>query len=80
MGGQGGGPALPKKVREEAHIGVSSRLVARAKGEGQVEIFDPELLMKRAQAIGARKLAGWREEGHEATELLSKLAKEHADA
>ncbi len=66
---------LPKTVREEARINVNSRLVARAKGEGRVELFDPDLLMKKAQEFGSGKLAGWKEEDHEATELLSKLVR-----
>ncbi len=70
---------LPKKVREEAHISVNSRLVARAKGEGRIELFDPDLLMMRAQEVGSRKLAGWNEKDHEATKTLSKLVRTHAD-
>jgi AbrB family looped-hinge helix DNA binding protein len=67
---------LPKKVREKARIKANSRLVAEAKGEGRIELFDPDLLMMRAQEIGSRKLADWREEDHEAAELLSRLMKE----
>lgn len=70
---------LPKKVRVGARINVNSRLVVRVRGVGEVELFDPDLMMRRAQKIGVKKLAGWREEDHEAAELLSKLGEEHAD-
>ncbi len=61
---------LPKKVRAEAHIDVDRKLVARATGIGRVELFDPEILSAKAQEIGRRKLAGWREGEHEATQYL----------
>lgn len=67
---------LPKKVREKAGIKANTRLVAEVKGEGRIELFDPDLLMRRAQEVGSRKLAGWREEDHEAAEILSRLMKE----
>lgn len=68
---------LPKKVREEARIGLNARLVVRAIDEGRIELFDPELLLKKAQEIGARKLAGWREEEHEAARLIVALMEKH---
>lgn len=70
---------LPKKVREKARIGLNRRLFARVAGEGHIELIDPDLLLRKAQEVGAKKLAGWREEDHEATELLTKLLEEHAD-
>ena len=70
---------LPKKVREKARIRANSKLVAEAKGEGQIELFDPDLLMRRAQNVGSRKLSGWREKDHEATELLIMMKKEQKD-
>ncbi len=66
---------LPKRVRAEAQIDVERKLVARAAGIGRVELFDPEILSTKAQEIGARKLAGWTEEEHEATKYLSKSMK-----
>ncbi len=61
---------LPKKVREKAHIGVNVKLVAKASGVGRVELSDPSLLIAQAQEIGAKKLAGWKEEDHQATSYL----------
>jgi AbrB family looped-hinge helix DNA binding protein len=61
---------LPKKVREKAGIGKNTRLVARADGVGRVELTDPRVVAARAQKIGAEKLAGWKEEEHEATAYL----------
>jgi bifunctional DNA-binding transcriptional regulator/antitoxin component of YhaV-PrlF toxin-antitoxin module len=61
---------LPKKIREEARIGVNTKLVARASGVGRVELSDPRILTTKAQAIGGKKLAGWKEESHEATAHL----------
>ena len=66
---------LPKKVREEARIGVNAKLVARASGVGTVELSDPKVLVARAREIGARKLAGWKEEEHEATAYLLRSVK-----
>ena len=59
---------LPKRVRAEAHIDVDRKLVARATGIGRVELFDPDILSAKAQEIGRKKLAGWKEEEHEATD------------
>ena len=61
---------LPKKVRAEAHINVKSKLVARAAGVGRVELFDPDVLASRAQKIGMKKLAGWKEESHEVSRYM----------
>ena len=62
---------LPKKVREAAGIRVGTELVARANGVGRVELSDPEALKARAREIGAKKLVGWDEAGHEATAYLT---------
>jgi bifunctional DNA-binding transcriptional regulator/antitoxin component of YhaV-PrlF toxin-antitoxin module len=67
---------LPKRVRVEAHIDVDRQLIARAIGVGRVELLDPEVLSAKAQDIGRKKLAGWKEENHEATEHLYKSMKE----
>ncbi|MBI2649431.1 MAG: hypothetical protein HYU03_08260 [Thaumarchaeota archaeon] len=61
---------LPKRVRTEAQIDVDRKLVARATGIGRVELFDPEILSTKAQEIGRKKLAGWKEEDHEATDYV----------
>ena len=61
---------LPKRVRQEAHIGVRTELIARANGIGRVELIDPRVLAAQAQDIGAKKLVGWKEEDHEATSYL----------
>ena len=61
---------LPKRVRQEAHIGVRTKLVARASGVGRVELSDPKVLTAQAQDVGAKKLAGWKEEDHKATSYL----------
>ncbi len=61
---------LPKRVRAEAHINVDRKLVVRATGIGRVELFDPDILSAKAQEIGEKKLAGWKEEEHEATNYL----------
>lgn len=66
---------LPKRIRAKAQIGVEKKLVARATGIGRVELFDPEILSAKAREIGAKKLAGWVEEGHEATKYLSNSMK-----
>lgn len=67
---------LPKKIRAEAHIGVQTKLLARAAGIGRVELFDPGILMSKAQEIGSKKLAGWKEEEHEVTRYLLESMKE----
>lgn len=61
---------LPKRVREEAHIRVNTKLVAKASGVGRVELSDPRVLAMKAQEIGRKKLSGWREEDHEAAAYL----------
>lgn len=61
---------IPKKVREKARIGVNVKLVAKASGVGRVEITDPKILIAQAQEIGAKRLAGWKEEDHQATTYL----------
>jgi len=68
---------LPKKVRAEARIEVQSKLVVRAVGIGRVELLAPEILLSKAQKIGAKKLAGWKEENHEVTRyILESMEKE----
>ena len=67
---------LPKKIRTEAHISLQSKLVARAAGVGRVELFDPEVLASKAQKIGMKKLAGWKEESHEVSRYMSESMKE----
>ncbi len=57
---------LPKSVRLQAGIDVNRELVVRATGIGRVELLDPNVLMARAQQIGSKKLAGWKEIEHEA--------------
>ncbi len=57
---------LPKRVRLRAGIDVNRELVVRATGIGRVELMDPNVLMARAQEIGSKKLAGWKETEHEA--------------
>jgi len=66
---------LPKKVRTEAGIGLEKRLVARATGIGRVELFDPEVLEAKAMEIGEKKLAGWKEESHQAAGYVEELVK-----
>jgi len=66
---------LPKWIRQEAHIEVGRQLVARAVGVGRVELLDPAVLEMDAQEIGRKKLAGWKEEEHEATQGLLEAMK-----
>lgn len=61
---------LPKRIRAAAHIAADRVLVVRATGIGRVELFDPDILSAKAQEIGVKKLAGWKEEEHEATRYL----------
>ncbi len=70
-----GGLVLPKAVRAEARIEVNHELVVKVAGVGRVELLDPSVLMARAQEIGTRKLAGWKELDHEATGYLHKSVK-----
>ncbi|MGI0081536.1 MAG: hypothetical protein ACRECH_18195 [Nitrososphaerales archaeon] len=66
---------LPKRVRERARISVNSKLVAKVNGVGRIELSDPKVVTAQAQAIGARKLAGWKEEQHQATVYLLRSMK-----
>lgn len=63
---------LPKKVREKAGIGVSGKLIVKASGPGRLELIDPKVLSLQAQEIGAKKLAAWKEEEHQAATFLIK--------
>lgn len=67
---------LPKGVREKARIGVNVKLIARARGVGKVELSDPMVVIEKAQEIGARKLARWKEEEHKATSYVLNTMKE----
>lgn len=66
---------LPKKLRKAAGLALPGQAVATVVGEGRIELVavDPE--MKRARQIARMKLAGWREEEHEAEKLALHLAK-----
>jgi len=66
---------LPKRVRVQAGIAVNRELVVRATGVGRVELLDPNVLMARAQEIGSKKLAGWKEIDHEATAYIHRSMK-----
>ncbi len=61
---------LPKSVRAKAGIDVNRQLIVRATGVGRVELLDPSVFMAKAQEIGSKKLAGWRETDHEATTYI----------
>jgi bifunctional DNA-binding transcriptional regulator/antitoxin component of YhaV-PrlF toxin-antitoxin module len=66
---------LPKRVRLQAGIEVNHDLVARAIGVGRIELLDPSILLAKAQEIGAKKLAGWKETDHEASAYLQRSVK-----
>ncbi len=66
---------LPKRVRLQAGIDVNRQLVVRATGIGRVELLDPNVLMARAQEIGSKKLAGWKEVEHEAAAYVHRSVK-----
>ncbi len=66
---------LPKRVRVQAGIAVNRELVVRATGVGRVELLDPNVLMARAQEVGSKKLAGWKEVDHEATAYIHRSMK-----
>ena len=55
---------LPKE-REQANTTVNTRFVLHVKGD--IGPSNPDKLLLKAQKIGLRKLADWREEDHEAT-------------
>jgi bifunctional DNA-binding transcriptional regulator/antitoxin component of YhaV-PrlF toxin-antitoxin module len=71
---------LPKRVRESARISPNTKLVAVARGVGVVELYDLALSIAKAQEIGAKKLAGWREEDHETDALVFELARRKHEA
>ena len=66
---------LPKAVRAQARIDVNHELVVKVTGVGRVELLDPSVLMTKAQEIGTKKLAGWKEIDHEATGYLHRSIK-----
>ena len=43
---------------------------------GKVELSDPMVVIEKAQEIGARKLARWKEEEHKATSYVLNTMKE----
>ena len=71
---------LPKKIRKQAKIGTNVRLIAYVSGPGKVELSDPVVLLAKALEIGAKKLAGWKEEDHDATASMLRTQKDsHED-
>ncbi len=66
---------LPKAVRAQARIDVNHELVVRATGIGRVELLDPVVLMAKAQEIGLKKLAGWKEIDHDAAAYIQRSMK-----
>ena len=71
---------LPRKIRKQAQMGTNVKLVAYVSGPGKVELSDPVVLLAKAQEIGAKKLAGWKEEEHDATASMMRTQKDsHED-
>ena len=71
---------LPRKIRKQAQIGTNVKLVAYVSGPGKVELSDPVVLLAKAREIGAKKLAGWKEEDHNATASMMRTQKDsHED-
>ena len=66
---------LPRKIRKQAKIGTNVRLIAYVSGPGKVELSDPVVLLAKAREIGAKKLAGWKEEEHDATAHMMRTRK-----
>ncbi|MBX8635165.1 MAG: hypothetical protein KIS30_05040 [Thermoplasmata archaeon] len=66
---------LPRKIRKQAQIGTNVKLVAYVSGPGKVELLDPVVLLAKAREIAAKKLAGWKEEEHDATAYMMRTQK-----
>ena len=71
---------LPKNIRKQAGIGTNVKLVVTVSGPGKVELSDPDVVLAKAREIGAKRLAGWKEDDHEAsTYLMHTLKGTHED-
>ncbi len=64
---------IPKKLRDAAAITPPATVLARVAGPGRIELVEVDPQMRRAREIGRKKLAGWREEEHEAESLGLRL-------
>jgi len=64
---------LPKDLRTAARVQAPALFVATVKGEGRIELVAVDAEMSRAKEIARRKLAGWREEDHEAEKLAMRI-------
>ncbi len=64
---------IPKRIRDVAGISLPVNAVIRVREHGQIELIAVDLSMKKAREIARKKLAGWREEDHEADRAAARL-------
>ena len=64
---------IPKKVRDVAKISPPIQAVITVRGPGRIELIAVDVSMKKAREIARKKLAGWKEEHHEADRIASQL-------
>jgi len=67
---------IPKDVREQGGIIAPGKLVVTVEGAGKITLQSAEMLLKRAQEIGRRKLGSWTESKHEEDKLAYRLARD----
>jgi len=65
---------LPKGIRKAAKLSAPGNLLVKVKSAGRVELFSVDSEMMKARRVAERKLANWREDDHEATRLVHRLA------
>lgn len=66
---------IPKRVRDIAKISPPIQAVVTVRGLGRIELIAVDAGMKKGREIARKKLAGWREEDHEADKIASQLVR-----
>ena len=71
-----GRAVIKKEILEKAGIRTPCTMFASVKPDGAIELNKIEDQLRRATAIGSKKLKGWREEDHAGEKLLFKMVKQ----
>ncbi len=74
-----GRAVIKKEVLEKAGIQTPCTMLASVRPGGVIELKEIGEKLARAQALGAKKLKGWREEDHAGEKLLFKTVKHETD-
>lgn len=66
---------IPREIRRKIGIKPMDKMVVRIRSDGVIEVFPFDRLYREVSRVFEEKFRGWREESHEATEVLRGMVK-----